>query len=653
MERFVVNTSAEVPLLDDLVAASRAIGSHPDLVLHGGGNTSVKSTWPDVTGRDVPVLLVKGSGHDLATIGADGFAPLRLDRLRELLPPTRLDDLQLSNELRCASVDAEAPDPSVETLVHALIPHTAVLHSHADVVLTLSNTPGGDDRIRRLLGERVVVVDYQMPGPDLVQACHDAWQAQAHDGTEGIVVLHHGLFAVGDSPQHALTRHQDLVTTFGQYLEENLSRRPRPAPAATSVPPEELATLRARLSAAAGMPMVVRRSEDETCRAFAADPDLHAATQRGPLTPDHVIWTKRVPMLGTDVEGYADAYREYFDAHRDRRDVALTMLDPAPRVVLDERLGMLSVGRTGREAAIAQDIYSHTVRAIEDAEALGGYEALGAGHVFDLEYWALQQQKLVRADPHLPLSGQVAVVTGAASGIGRACAEELLAAGASVVGWDLSDGVGATFDSPEWLGIRVDVTDEAGVADAVRRGVEHFGGLDVLVVAAGIFPPSKVIGELQMDVWRRTMAVNVDAVASLYGHAAPLLRLAPGGGRVVLIASKNVLAPGPGAAAYSASKAAVTQLSRVAALEWAPHGVRVNMVHPDAVFDTGLWTEELLAARAENYGLSVAEYKRRNLLRTEVTSAAVARLVRAMADDTFACTTGAQVPIDGGNERVI
>jgi NAD(P)-dependent dehydrogenase (short-subunit alcohol dehydrogenase family) len=314
---------------------------------------------------------------------------------------------------------------------------------------------------------------------------------------------------------------------------------------------------------------------------------------------------------------------------------------------------MLSVGRTTREARIAEDIFRHTMDSIVDAEALGGYCALAPGHVFDLEYWSLQQEKVKRTDHGLPLQGQVALVTGAASGIGRACAAALLTAGASVVGWDRSQDVARTFKSGEWLGLCVDVTDGAGMREGLREGVEAFGGLDILVIGAGIFPPSGFLDGMDMAAWRRTMSVNVDSVAELYGLAHPLLSLAPTGGRVVLIASKNVAAPGPGAGAYSSSKAAVTQLTRVAALEWASDGIRVNIVHPDAVFDTGLWTPELLAARAEHYSMSVQEYKQRNLLGTEVTSAAVGRLVLAMAGDVFACTTGAQVPIDGGNERVI
>jgi rhamnose utilization protein RhaD (predicted bifunctional aldolase and dehydrogenase)/NAD(P)-dependent dehydrogenase (short-subunit alcohol dehydrogenase family) len=631
------------------------IGQDPRLVLHGGGNSSLKTTTTDVTGLEIELLLMKGSGHDLATIEIDGFAPMRLARLRELLPPTKIADAELKNELRCALVDAAAPDPSVETLLHAFIPFAAVVHSHADAILTVTNTKAGEARIREIFGTRVVVLPYVMPGVDLVATCAREWEIQADHATEGIVVLGHGIFAFGTTPQEAYERHTSLIRMVDAYLVLHAARQPDgPAPAALPViPPVELARLRKEISDVAGTALVVRRSHDAQVRAFLADTTLVAASAQGPLTPDHVIWTRRVAMVGTDVSAYAASYRQYFDQNRARRSEDPTMLDPAPRVVLDPNLGMLSVGRTAREARIAEDIFRHTMDSISRAEALGGYRALSSGHVFDLEYWSLQQEKVRRTAQALPLTGHVALVTGAASGIGRACAAALLEAGASVVGWDRSDDVTHTFESTEWLGLNVDVTDGVRVREALREGVEAFGGLDILVVGAGIFPVSASLDDLEMATWRRTMRVNVDSVAELYGLAHPLLSLAPGGGRVVLIASKNVAAPGPGAAAYSSSKAAVTQLTRVAALEWASDGIRVNIVHPDAVFDTGLWTPELLAARAEHYGMSVEAYKRRNLLGIEVTSAAVGKLVLAMAGDVFACTTGAQVPIDGGNERVI
>jgi rhamnose utilization protein RhaD (predicted bifunctional aldolase and dehydrogenase)/NAD(P)-dependent dehydrogenase (short-subunit alcohol dehydrogenase family) len=654
-------------LLAELVAVSRTLGADADLVLHGGGNTSLKTGWRDVTGQVVPVLMVKGSGHDLADIGAGGFSPLRLDRLRALLPPLRLDHTTVWNELRCAALDAGAPDPSVETLVHALVPHAVVLHSHADALLALSDTADGEARVRAVLGAQVVVADYAMPGPDLVASCADAWAREAHEGTEAIVVLQHGLFALGADAAEALARHDAIITRVraalaaqgvaptGVAAADTSGDTAGPDATGADVPAERavrLATLRRELCEVAGQALVMTTARDPEALALAGG-TAAAALARGPITPDHVIWTKAFPADSTDVAAFAERYRTYLAAHRDRMDPAATLVDPAPRVVLDARLGIVTAGRTAAEAQATGEIARHALRVAAAAEQLGGYRPAELHHVFDLEHWAPQQEKMRRTGRAGGVLGRVALVTGAASGIGRACAAELLAQGAAVVGWDIADGVGGTFDDPAWLGLQVDVTDAAAVEAALVTCVEAFGGLDVLVISAGIFPRSETIEELSIDAWRRTMAVNVDAVAVLFGRAAPLLRVAVGGGDVVVVASKNVVAPGRGAAAYSASKAALAQLARVAALEWASDGVRVNMVHPDAVFDTGLWSPELLATRAEHYGLSVDEYKRRNLLRTEVTSHTVARMVRTMADGTFAATTGAQVAIDGGSERTV
>jgi NAD(P)-dependent dehydrogenase (short-subunit alcohol dehydrogenase family) len=361
-------------------------------------------------------------------------------------------------------------------------------------------------------------------------------------------------------------------------------------------------------------------------------------------------------MIGADapaLERYCDDYRDHVDARRDRVRGEMTDIDPAPRIVLDPALGMLAIGPTAKDARIAADIYHRTIPVLTRAEDhLGGYVALPADDLFDMEYWDLEQAKLRAAGPRPELAGTVAIVTGAASGIGRACAEELVRRGGAVVAVDLSTDVLAP-EGDNWSGHVADVTDPVQVDAAIIAGVERFGGVDIAVIAAGIFGDSAPLDTLTSDAWRRVMAVNVDSVQLLFGRLAPLLACSPIGGRVVVVGSKNVPAPGKGAAAYSASKAALQQLCRVAALEWAADGVRVNTVHPDAVFDTGLWTEELLAERAAEYGMTVDEYRRRNLLGTEITSAQVARSVVALCTDAFAATTGAQVPVDGGNERVI
>jgi NAD(P)-dependent dehydrogenase (short-subunit alcohol dehydrogenase family) len=390
--------------------------------------------------------------------------------------------------------------------------------------------------------------------------------------------------------------------------------------------------------------MIVQRHTDPDVRRFVARDDLAALATRGPLTPEHVIRTKRTALVGPDVESFAREYAEYFARHARE---GLTMLDPAPRVVLDPELGMLTAGATHRDAQIAADVYHHTIPVLEAAEdELGGYVALPPQRLFDIEYWELEQAKLQTSGAPPPLTGMVAFVTGAASGIGCACADALAAAGAAVASVDLNP-------SETGLSLVADVTDAGAVSRAVRETVEAYGGVDIAVLAAGVFGGSDAVADLDDERWRATMDVNVDAHARLLRALHPLLARSPVGGRVVVIGSKNFAAPGRGAAAYSASKAALTQLARVAALEWAQDGIRVNVVHPDAVFDTALWTPELLAERATRAGVDVETYKRRNLLGLEIASADVARAVVALCDDTFRATTGAQIPIDGGNERVI
>jgi NAD(P)-dependent dehydrogenase (short-subunit alcohol dehydrogenase family) len=387
--------------------------------------------------------------------------------------------------------------------------------------------------------------------------------------------------------------------------------------------------------------------------AFARHPELGRISQQGPATPDHVIRTKRLPMLGRDLEAYVADYTAYFDEHAAHARNEVQMLDPAPRVILDPELGLVTVGKNAGETAINADIYHHTIEIIQRAERLGGWRALPARDIFDVEYWELEQAKLRKGDTPPLFQGEVALVTGAASGIGRACVESLLARGAAVIALDLDPKVEALFGRREVFGIGCDVTDTRGLQATLEGGVRRFGGLDMLVLNAGVFPGGTRIEEMDDAQWRRVMAVNLDANLSLMRESHPLLKLAPNGGRIAVIGSKNVPAPGPGAAAYSASKAALNQLARVAALEWGGDRIRINTLHPDAVFDTGLWTPEVLEARARHYGMTVEAYKTKNLLKIEVTSHDVAELAAELCGPLFAKTTAAQIPVDGGNDRVV
>ena len=639
--------------LGECAYGSRLLGADPSLVLHGGGNTSVKTGFTDVTGRRIDALYVKGSGWDMAAITEEGFAPLPLDRLAELLSLDSLSDTEMMRELAAARLDPAAPMPSVETLLHALLPHPAVQHSHADVIVTLTNTPDGHRLAEEAFGGAAGIVPYVMPGFDLAKEASRMWPDFPPDIT-GLVLLNHGLFTFGPDAGAAYRRHVELITRAEERLERTAPVAVGAAPGLPPVSRTVLADLRLRVSRAAGRPMVMRRHCGPDVARFVSRPDLADLARRGPLTPDHVIRTKPHPLVGRDVEGFAAAYREYFGAHRSRARTEPTMLDPAPRVVLDPELGMLTVGETAQAAAVAADIYHRTIPVLERAEDhLGGYVPLSAGDLFEVEYWDLEQAKLRRAGAPAELAGAAAVVTGAASGIGRACAAELLRRGCAVAGLDRDPSVETAFEGEAWLGLPTDVTDRAAGERALDRAVERFGGADIVVAAAGVFGSSAPLAELGPEQWRAVMEVNANAVAYLFAAVHPLLAASPIGGRAVVIGSRNVPAPGRGAAPYSASKAALVQLARVAALEWAADGIRVNIVHPDAVFDTGLWSEELLAARAAEYGMGVDEYKTRNLLGREITSADVARAVAELCGDAFSATTAAQIPIDGGHPRAV
>ena len=640
--------------LGERVYTSRLLGADPALVMHGGGNTSVKVTEPDLFGHPIELLYVKGSGSDLATITDRDFVPVRLDRLRALAELDTLSDVEMAEQLRIATVRADAPAPSVEAILHACLPARFVDHTHADAVLTITNTPGGRKRIADLYGDAVVIIDYVMPGFDLARRCAKEFPTQRTEATVGMVLMNHGVFSFGETARESYDRMIRLVAMAEEHLQEHGAwELPDHADTPTGARRGEIARLRAAISSVAGVPMIVESTRSPRVAAFVQRTDVADLATRGPMTPDHVIRTKRLPLVGRDVTAYAADYEASFRRNAPNAAEPLTMLDPAPRIVLDPELGLLSVGRTARDAGVARDLALHTIDAIERATALDEWQALPESDLFDVEYWSLEQAKLSQRGAPLPLAGDVGLVTGAASGIGRATTEALLAAGAAVVGLDIDDHVDGLFDHSAYLGVRGDVTDDAAIEDALDRAVVRFGGLDLLVLNAGVFPASKRITELTSDEWRRVMAVNVDANVSLLRTAGELLMLSPRYGRVVVNASKNVHAPGPGAAAYSASKAALTQLARVAALEWAPHGVRVNIVHPNAVFDTGIWDPETIASRAASYDLSVEQYKTNNLLGVEITSHDVAQAIVALCTPAFAKTTGAQIPIDGGTDRTI
>lgn len=642
--------------LERRVYSSRLLGRDSSLVLHGGGNTSLKSIEKNIFGEEKEILYVKGSGWDLESISVSGFAPVKLEHLKKLAKLPALADPEMVNQLVTHQTRFSAPVPSVEAILHAILPYPYVDHTHADAIVSITNAVNGEVRIREIYGDTMVVIPYVMPGFDLARLCAERFAVEAGPNTIGMVLLNHGIFTFGQSAKESYGRMIEQVQHAEDYLKRNNAWDFTVAPVTASHSiglAHEQAKLRADVAKAAGFPVIIARHADEKSLSFARRTDISVIAQQGPATPDHVIRTKRLPMLGRDVTGYAESYRTYFQSLEPQAKERKTMLDAAPRVVLDSELGLCAVGKSAQDAGIVADIYEHTMDIILRATALGGYRALPAKDIFDVEYWDLEQAKLRKGGNQPVFTGEVALVTGAASGIGRACVESLLARGAAVVALDLDAKVTTLKSGANFLGLQCDLTSEEQFRQVLVRAVEKFGGLDMLVLNAGIFPGGCRIDSLKTEEWQKVMRINLDANFMLMRECHPFLKLAPRGGRVVVIGSKNVPAPGPGAAAYSASKAALNQLARVAALEWGGDNIRINSLHPNAVFDTGLWTPEVLAARAKHYGMSVAEYKTNNVLKTEVTSRDVAELTAEMCGPLFAKTTGAWLPVDGGNDRVI
>ncbi|MDH5436262.1 MAG: bifunctional aldolase/short-chain dehydrogenase, partial [Gammaproteobacteria bacterium] len=641
--------------LDRRVYTSRLLGQDTSLVLHGGGNTSVKITEKNILGQEEELLYVKGSGWDLETIQRAGFAPVRMNHLIALAKLPALSDPQMVNELKTHMTNAAAPTPSVETILHATLPYKYVDHTHADAVVTITNTPSGLNRIKEIYGDSVVIVPYVMPGFDLARLCAEKFNADRNDNTIGMVLMNHGIFSFGDNAKESYERMIDLVSKAEAYLEKNKAFTLKTISVQSRQEDNGIksATLRHTISSTAGFPVIIHGRADDRTLSFCRRADIATISQQGPATPDHVIRTKQCPMLGNDIEGYKQSYQQYFDQHAPNAKDQKTILDQAPRVILDQALGLCTVGRSMKDAMIVHDIYLHTMDIIERATKLERFQALPAQDIFDVEYWDLEQAKLKQGGTPPVFSGEVVLITGAASGIGKACVDSFLKRGAAVVGLDINPEIETLYKRQDYLGLVCDVSDEHAIKAVMNKTAQYFGGLDMLILNAGIFPQSKRIEEMDLTMWQKTLDINLTANLVLMREAEPYLKLAPASGRVVIIGSKNVPAPGPGAGAYSASKAALNQLMRVAALEWGKDNIRINTLHPNAVFDTAIWNDEILQARADNYGMTVEQYKKRNIMKVEITSHDVAELSAEMCGPLFAKTTAAQVPVDGGDERVI
>jgi rhamnulose-1-phosphate aldolase/alcohol dehydrogenase len=639
------------------VYTSRLIGSEAALVLHGGGNTSVKTRLVDDAGDQVEVLCVKGSGWDLDTIEPAGLPAVRLDGLRKLRARASMDDEAMVNAQRTRLLDASAPNPSVETLLHAFLAPKFVDHSHADAILALVDQPNAEELAREVFGDTFAIVPYVMPGFALAKLAAEVHEA--HPNVRGLLLLKHGLFTFGETARESYERHVDAVTLAERFVQRHratvVPRAPKPKLDASTILPIVRGAL------AKTRPTVLHLRTSGAIEAYLSREDLEDVSQRGTPTPDHVIRTKRVPLVlaldgamdeaaiarevETKLDAYRAAYREYVATEAAAKNRVVRPLDPDPRVILIPGLGLVSAGASPKDASIAADLHEHLIDVVEMAETIGRYEVLPLGDVFDMEYWSLEQAKLGKSSPK-PLDGRVVIVTGAASGIGAATARRFAAAGAQLVLFDRDEERLAEIAAPlKAHAIALDVTDAAGVTRAIDDVVRRFGGVDGLVSNAGIAPQG-AMHEVDDATVRASFEVNFFAHQTLAATVTKVLRRQGVGGFLLFNASKAAFDPGPGFGPYAAAKAALIALMKLYAVEQGAHGIRSNAVNADRI-RTALLPPDFVAQRAAARGLDADAYFRSNVLKREVTADDVAEafLFLALAKSTTGCT----VTVDGGN----
>jgi rhamnose utilization protein RhaD (predicted bifunctional aldolase and dehydrogenase)/NAD(P)-dependent dehydrogenase (short-subunit alcohol dehydrogenase family) len=651
------------------VYTTRLLGQDPKLVLHGGGNTSVKLRLADLMGDEVDVLCVKGSGWDMGQIEPPGLPAVRLEPLRRLRARKALSDEEMVAVQRANLIDPMAPNPSVETLLHAFVPHLFVDHTHATAVLSLIDQPDGEARSADLYNGRMGIVPYIMPGFALAKKAAEVFEATPR--AEGLILHKHGIFTFGASAREAYERMIEMVTLAEGYL-----RRGRRSVFATAQLPQRVSPI-ARVApvvrgacsqpdakvAGAYRRLVLDFRSNATILNYVGGAEVMRYSQAGVVTPDHTIRTKNWPLVvpapqdgqendfrqsvRTAVAEFATRYRAYFERNNARCNGAKRMLDPLPRVVLVPALGLFGLGRSKKDAGVAADLAEAAIEAITSAEAVGRFESISEADMFDVEYWSLEQAKLGK-EPEKPLAGQIVAITGAGGAIGSATAKAFAAAGAEVALLDVDEPAARAHADRlggRAIAVACDVTDSASVTAAFAKVAETFGGVDIVISNAGAAWQGR-IGDVDEAVLRQSFELN------FYGHqrvaqAAVKIMLAQGtGGCLLFNVSKQAVNPGPNFGPYGLPKAATLFLVRQYALDYGADGIRANAVNADRI-RSGLLTDAMIAARSKSRGVSEQEYMSGNLLGREVTADDVAQafLAQALALKTTADVT----TVDGGN----
>ncbi len=650
------------------IYTTRLLGCDPKLVLHGGGNTSLKTRMQDPLGAEVEVLRVKASGADMATIGPAEFPALRLEPMRKLRALATIGDEELVGIERANLIDPRAPNPSVEVMLHAFLPHKFVDHTHATAVLSVIDQPRGEQTCAEVFGERMAFVPYLLPGFGLAKKAIEVFERAPT--CEGLILSKHGLVTFGETAREAYEKMIAFVSRAEDFIARNrksvASAQPagrRPAVAQLAPIVRGVCSEKDDVSEGAWRRLLLEFRSGDTILNFVGGKDLPRLSEAGVITPDHTIRTKNWPLVLNAPEAermgdfaakargkaqeFTKRYRDYFTRHNKRVGGNKRPLDPLPRVVLVHGLGLFGLGRTKQDAVIAADIAEAWIECLADAEAIGRFESISEADMFDCEYWPLEQLKLgARKAP--PLLGQVAAITGAAGAIGAATAKCFAAAGAEVALLDLDRAAAreqANAVGGHALALACDVTDGGSVSTAFDKIAEHFGGVDIVVSNAGAAWQGR-IGEVDEAVLHQSFELN------FYGHqrvaqaAVRIMRAQGTGGCLLFNVSKQAVNPGPNFGPYGIPKAAALALMRQYALDYGGDGIRANAVNADRI-RSGLLTPQMIASRAKARGVSEKDYMTGNLLGREVTADDVAQ---AFLHQALALKTTADVTtVDGGN----
>jgi rhamnulose-1-phosphate aldolase/alcohol dehydrogenase len=662
-----------------LLYRSNLLGSDLTVTNFGGGNTSAKITDRDpLTGEQVTILWVKGSGGDLGSMESGGFSTLYLEKLlglEKLYRGVAYED-EMVGYLPHATFNLNPRAASIDTPLHAYLPFAHIDHVHPDAIIALAASSGGEAATRDIWGGEIGWLAWKRPGFDLGLRLRD--YVAKRPGLRGVMLAGHGIICWAESSKACYGNSIDLIAKAATFLNARLTQRAAfggvkvlPLSQRADVAARLLPRLRGRMSE--HQSKVGHYSDDAETLEFVGSVDFEKLAAIGTSCPDHFLRTKIAPLtldpskledgeyLQARISEYRDGYAAYYQRCATPSDPK--MRDANPVVVLVPGVGRITFAADKTTARLAGEFYGNAINVMRGAEAIGKYIGLDEQEAFNIEYWALEEAKLQRMPKPKPLAGKVALVTGAAGGIGAATAKRLLADGACVMMTDrdpetlegASDALRKQYGEDALRTAVCDVTDESQVQAAFADCAREFGGLDILVANAGIASAAP-IEETTIALWRKNYDVLVEGYFLAARSAFGLMKL-QNGGSIVFIGSKNALAATPNASAYASAKAASIHLARCLALEGAEHGIRVNVVNPDAVIrGSKIWDGDWRKERADSYGIDPGEeleefYRKRSLLKLNVLPEDIAEAVWYFASSASAKSTGNILNVDAGNAQ--